>query len=183
MGSRKHRPKWHIIVDSVIFRYVDDPRTIRLQQNRIREIELSGAKITADYRLRESAGGEAIPKQERYVLELEQAREQITICKERMRLMNRVLHSCFDDEERKFIDLFWLSVPIPDRGAVWTRNLMVVHEIPWLRDPDKKTIPGQGYYRLRGKIYSTFWEVLFPDREKEQGEADYIEHINLSEER
>ena len=66
-SGRKHRPKWQVIVDATIFRYQDDPRTIQIAQNRIKELTLSGIKTTAQYALREgTGGGEATFKEERY---------------------------------------------------------------------------------------------------------------------
>ena len=183
-SGRKHRPAWQVKIDAAIYRYCDDPQTIRIAQNRIKELQLTGIKTTAQYVLREgSGGGEATFKEDRYILELEQLHEQIAISKERIRLIDKILAEHFDAEERTFIKLFWLDVPVPDRGAVWTRNLMVIHIIGWLRDPDKKTIPGREYWRWRARIYQKWWELLYPDLPQDEGHADYVEFKAMNVER
>jgi len=183
-AGRKHRPKWHVMVDSVIYRFVDDPQTIRVCENRIREIELTGTKETMQYKILEgSRGNNNTAGQERYVLELEQAQEQLQISSDRIKLIDRMLQQYFSEEERTFINLFWLSVPVPDRGAVWTRTLTVIHQIGWLRDPDDKRRPGDAFYTWKKRIYQKWWDLLYPDMPQEMGESDYIEYKALSAER
>ena len=183
-SGRKHRPKWQVMVDATIFRYIDDPRTIQIAQNRIKELTLSGIKTTAQYALREgTGGGEATFKEDRYILELERLHEQIAISKERIRLIDRILQEHFSDEERTFIRLFWLDVPIPDRGAIWTRTLTVIHIIGWLRNPDDRSRPGREFYRWKDRIYSKWWELLYPDLARDESHADYIEVRALERER
>lgn len=181
-SGRKRRPLWQVKVDATLFRFVDDPRTIRIQQNRLREIQLTGLRMTASYK-EGTTGGESITKQERYILDEEACREQIAISQERIKLIDKVLRECFSDEERTFIKLFWLDVPIPDRGAVGTRNRMVIHEVGWLADPDDRRRPGDSFWYWRLNIYDKWWHILFPDMPKGEQTGEYIEHIVLEGER
>ena len=98
-SGRKHRPAWQTRVDAAIFRFVDDPRTIQIAQNRIKELTLTGIKTTAQYTLREGTGGnDSTAKEERYVIELEQLHEQIAISKERVRLVEKIMQEHFSEE-------------------------------------------------------------------------------------
>lgn len=183
-SGRKHRPAWQTRVDATIFRFVDDPRTIQIAQNRIKELTLTGIKTTAQYTLREGTGGnDSTAKEERYVIELEQLHEQIAISKERVRLVEKIMQEHFSEEERTFIRLFWLDVPIPDRGAIWTRTLTVIHMIGWLRNPDDSRRPGDAFWIWKKRIYQKWWELLFPDLPQDESHVEYVEHIILSEER
>jgi len=196
--GRKLRPKWQIQVDALIFRYCDDPTTIRLQEGRLRELRLTGTSITANYNaitddeleaLQErgycktlvegSRGGPTVFKADRYVQEIEQAEEQIRISQERMTLVNKLLCGHFSAEEQEFIRLFWLDVKPVDRGLVWLRNKAVIQEIRWFIDPDKRDRPSRDYHRWRLRIYTKWWNLLFPDMPKEETGTDYIEHKSL----
>ena len=183
-SGRKHRPAWQTKIDAYLYRFVDDPRTIQLAQNRIKELTLTGIKTTAQYVLREgSGGGEATFKEDRYIQELEQAQEQIKISQERIRLIDRIMQEHFSEEERTFIRLFWLDVPIPDRGAIWTRTLTVIHMIGWLRNPDDSRRPGDAFYIWKRRIYQKWWDLLFPDIVQDESHVEYVEFKAMEKER
>jgi hypothetical protein len=174
--GRKLRPKWQIIVDAFLFRYVDDPGTIRAQQNRIKELELTGVKTTPAYSLAGGiSGGESVTKEERYVQDLEHAREQIEVCRERRVLVAKMLQEHFNEEEQTFIRLFWLDVKPIERGFIWERNRRVIQEIRWFMDPDKRDRPSDAYYDWRTRIYNKWWTLLWPDRGKDDTKVDHIE--------
>lgn len=178
--GRKHRPKWQIQVDAYLFHYVDDPKTIKAQKLRIRELELSGTRTTAAYELREgSGGGQSITKEERYVIELEQCREQVKISEERRAMVDNLLAEHFSPEEQTFIQLFWFDIKPTDRGLIWTRNKIVIDTIGWLRDPEDYRRPSENYWKWRLRIYNKWWDLLYPDMPKEETKADYIEHTVL----
>lgn len=175
--GRKLRPKWQVMIDAAIFRYCDDPQTIRFQETRLHEIQLAGCRTTPAYSLAGGiSGGESVTKEERYVQEIEQAEEQIRISQERMTLVNKLLCDHFSAEEQEFIRLFWLDVKPVDRGLVWLRNKAVIQEIRWFIDPDKRDRPSRDYHRWRLRIYTKWWNLLFPDMPKDDGPTDYIEH-------
>jgi len=173
--GRKFRPKWQVEIDAYLFQYVDDPKTIRLQAQRIRELELTGTKTTPAYSVRGGAGGETITKEERYVQDMEEAREQIKISRERRRLVESLLKDHFNTEERRFIELFWLTVKPLDRGLIQIRNQAVIREVGWLRDPDRRDRPSDTFYDWRRRIYTKWWQLLWPDKPKEETRGDYIE--------
>ncbi len=176
--GRKLRPVWQIKIDAYIFHYADDPRTIRAQELRIKELELAGTKTIASYDPRYgTGGGGGTTKEERHLLELEHAREQIALCRERIELIDGILQDYFNGEERQFIRLFWLDIAPGDRGLIQVRNHAVIKKIGWLRDPDDRRQPGREFRRWRLRIYNKWWNILFPDMPKENWETGYIEHI------
>ena len=174
--GRKYRPKWQIQIDAALFRYVDDPTTIRIQEGRLRELRLTGTRTTAAYSLAGGGGGESVTKEERYVLEMEQAEEQIRISQERMRLVSKLYCEHFSAEEQEFIRLFWLDVKPVDRGLIWLRNQAVIGEVGWLRDPEDRRRPSDSFWIWRKRIYNKWWNLLFPDIPKDETGTDYIEH-------
>lgn len=181
--GRKRRPVWQIKIDAFIFHYVDDPATIRAQKLRIRELELTGTKTTGSYELMEgSRGGESTTKEERYVLEMENAREQIEISQERIELVEGLLKSHFTPEERQFIWLYWLGIEAGHRGSTYIRTRAVIDVIGWLRDPDDKRRPSREFRRWRQRIYNKWWEILFPDLPKPQWNEEYVAHIEIERE-
>ena len=178
----KKRPKWQIDIDCLLFQYVDDPQTIRLQETRIREMKLTGTRTVASYYPREISTTQGrMTKEERYVLALEQCEEQIAICKDRQSLVDKLLREHFNQEEREFIRLFWLDVPVLDRGLTWIRTQAVIQEIGWLRDPDDRRRPAPNFWAWRLRIYNKWWRLLYPDREKEETPGDYAEQVALGE--
>lgn len=171
---------WQLEVDCYLFKYVDDPMTIKAQRSLIKELESTGIRITPTYILREgTTGGETITKEERYVLQLERAREQIEISQERRSLVDSLLQSHFTDEERQFIDLFWLTVKPLDRPLVGIRNRAVTREIGWLRNPDNKDRADRSYWDYRSRIYNRWWSLLFPDLDKDARKMEYAEYMAL----
>jgi hypothetical protein len=171
---------WQLEVDYYLFKYVDDPMTIKAQRSLIKELESTGIRVTPTYILREgTTGGEAITKEERYVQQLERAREQIEISQERRSLVDSLLQSHFTDEERQFIDLFWLTVKPLDRPLVGIRNKAVTREIGWLRNPDNKDRADRSYWDYRSRIYNKWWLLLYPDLEKDTRKMEYAEYMAL----
>ena len=178
----KKRPEWQIDIDYLLFQYVDDPQTIRLQETRIREMKLTGTSTVASYYPREISTPQGrMTKEERYVLDLEQCEEQIAICKDRQALVDKLLQEHFNQEEREFIRLFWLDVPVLDRGLTWIRTQAVIQEIGWLRDPDDRRRPAPNFWAWRLRIYTKWWRLLYPDRVKEETPGDYAEQVALGE--
>ena len=87
------------------------------------------------------------------------------------------LQEHFNQEEREFIRLFWLDVPVLDRGLTWIRTQAVIQEIGWLRDPDDRRRPAPNFWAWRLRIYNKWWRLLYPDREKEETPGDYAEQV------
>jgi len=164
---RKIRPKWQNMVDAALFRYVDAPDTIRMNEIRIQEIQADGTRITPVYELMEgSSGGDVTFQPDRYVQELAKCEETIRLCQERILLVNKMLCEHFNAEEQEFIRLFWLDVPPTLRGSIWARNKMVTDEVRWFLDPDKRDRPSRDYFFWRERIYKRWWELLFSDMPK-----------------
>lgn len=171
---------WQLEVDCFLFKYVDDPMTIKSQASLIKEMESTGIRVTPTYILREGAtGGESITKEERYVQQIERAQAQIGISRERRSLVDGLLQSHFTDEERQFIDLFWLDVKPMDRGLVGIRNRAVTREIGWLRNPTNKNRADRSFWTYRSRIYNKWWLLLYPDLEKDTRKMEYAEYMAL----
>ena len=183
MGKeRRYRPQWQVRVDAYLFRYADDPTTIRIQQNLIQEIELSGTRTIALYRPQISTTGRNT-QQEKYIITIEDAKEQITLCKQRQSIISSAMSRYFSAEERLFIRLYWFRVPPEERGLVRVRNHAVISDkrFNWLRNPDDIRRPSREYWRYRYRLYDRWWSLLFPDKPKEEAEVDYIEEAALAE--
>jgi hypothetical protein len=156
------------LIDAFLFRYIDDPTTIKAQEIIIQELRQDGTRTTAVYELREgSSGGEVTYQADQYVQEITQAEDIIRVCQERMALINKLYCECFSKEEQEFIRLFWFDIPRIMRGLIWERNREVIKQIRWFMDPEKGDRPSQVYYDWRKRIYGKWWELLFGDAEKE----------------
>jgi hypothetical protein len=174
----KRRPKWQIEIDAYLFHYVDDPDTIRAQQQMIREMRLTGTRTTTQHYPREVSTPQGrTTKEESYILRMEDAQEQIALCKERRALVDKWLRTHFSPEEREFIRLFWLEVPAQDRGLIRVRNQYVIREIGWLRDPDDRRRPNSNYWEWRKRIYRKWWDLLWPDRAKGEETTEYAVYL------
>lgn len=185
MGKeRRYRPQWQVRVDAYLFRYADDPVTIRIQQNLIQEIELSGTRTIALYRPQISTTSRTtMAQQEKYIITIEDAEKQIAICRQRQKIIDSAMSRHFSTEERLFIRLYWLKVPPEERGLVRVRNHAVISDkrFNWLRNPDDIRRPSREYWRYRYRLYDRWWNLLFPDKPKEETETDYIEEAALAE--
>lgn len=182
---RKIRPKWQNMVDAALFRYVDAPDTIRLNEIRIQEIQEDGTRITPVYKtiteekleaLREmgykgtldgSSGGEVTFQPDRYVQELAKCEETIRLCQEKILLINKMLCEHFNAEEQEFIRLFWLDVPPTLRGSIWARNKMVTDKVRWFLNPYRPDRPSDSFWTWRKRIYARWNQLLFGEEHME----------------
>lgn len=161
--NRKSMPEWKKLVDRDMRLYLTWGRVMEHQADLLLTLELTGARVTPAYELREgSAGGPAMNQVEKIAVTKDFARKKIAGGQQYRANLEEIVRIAAggDPDKETFVYRYWLT----SETTVRQRSALVVAALPFLAHRSWKTgkigKPNSTFYAWRAEMYEKIGELL-----------------------
>ncbi len=163
MERRKdYRPEHERKVDHDLFAYRDAHRIIRVQQEKLADLRLTGRKMTATYELSEGGrGGPTNYPEETLAIKITEIEDLIQRKQDYIDAIDEIIADALPEAEyRQFLQLYWLTCS--RHTPIRMRMATVLAEMPFLEYVDRRRCRRRRdqFYDWRNRIYQRLAEAL-----------------------